>query len=179
MTNEKNILLVGSIFVFVLLFCYLIFRKYYSNYELKNDLKKLNNHLSLMAIILAFFSIMFIINVSIKTEIEFISNGYDIIKYEAWIFSYFYNLDQGYTFRGISIGLLVFSITGLVVSVKYKKATFILISTIIGIISSILSNFDVEKNQYFVSVYSILSLVILFIIIILLFINEKIYKTDN
>lgn len=178
MTNEKNILLVGFIFVIVLLFCYLIFRKYYSNYDLKKDLKKLNNHLSLMAIILAYFTIIFLINVSIKTSLEFIS-GYITIKYETWIISYFYNLDNNYIFRGISIGLLVFSMTGLVVSIKRKKAFLILVSTMIGLISSILSTFDVEYNNYYINGFSIFSLVIIIIILTIMFINEKEIKKNK
>lgn len=79
--------MVGLFFVIVLLICYLIFRKYYSNYDLKDDYKKLNKNLSLIAIILSFFSIIFLINVKIKINLDL--GGYRSINYVTWISTFF------------------------------------------------------------------------------------------
>lgn len=176
MTSTKNFLLVGLFFVIVLLICYLIFRKYYSNYDLKDDYKKLNKNLSLIAIILSFFSIIFLKNVKIKINLDL--GGYRCINYVTWISTFFYNLKEGYIFRGISVGLLVLSFAGLILSKKFNKSSLILPSTIGGIIASILSTLDVEYNEYKVSFFSILSFVLLIYIIINIWFKSKKIKAQ-
>lgn len=175
--DGNYILLVGFIFEIVLLVCYLIFRKYYANYELKGNLRELNDCLFLIASVLSIFSILFYMNVSIT--VSDINNVKSTSSFETWIFTYFYNTDVGYLYRGISIGLLALSIGGLLMAIKYKKASLILLSTVMGIISSILSISDAEYRDSSVSAFSILSLIILFIIIILIFKNKKAIKNNR
>lgn len=175
--DGNYILLVGFIFEIVLLVCYLIFRKYYANYELKGNLRELNDCLFLIASVLSIFSILFYMNVSIT--VSDINNVKSTSSFETWIFTYFYNTDVGYLYRGISIGLLALSIGGLLMAIKYKKASLILLSTVMGIISSILSISDAEYRDSSVSAFSILSLIILFIIIIFIFKNKKAIKNNR